>query len=56
MGKGVVKDIDDFSEIESDEEKAKKVSQEIREKKLKKEKEIEDNIQTEMSVFDYDEE
>ncbi len=54
MGKGVVTDIDDLSEIERDEEESKGNSQKIKEKKLKEEKEIEDNIQTEMTVFDYD--
>ena len=55
MGKGVVADIDDLGDVEKDEAESKRTSQRIKEKKLKQEKDAEDNIQTEMTVFDYDE-
>lgn len=53
--KVVIADIDDLEEIKKDEWEAQKEAEEEKEKNLKKKKDIEDSIETEMSVFDYDE-
>jgi len=52
--KSVIEEIDNFDDVKKDEAESKRTSQKIKEKKLKQEKDAEDNIQTEMTVFDYD--
>ena len=53
-GKGIVDEVDNLEEIKKDEWELEKEVEENKGKKLKKEKEIEDSIEEEFTVFDYD--
>lgn len=53
--KGIIGEVDNLEEIKKDNWEFEKEVEEKKEKKLKEKKEIEDNIETEINVFDYDE-
>ncbi|MBS3079262.1 hypothetical protein J4218_04025 [Candidatus Pacearchaeota archaeon] len=54
-GKGVIDEIDDVERIKKDEAKIEEEVDIGKKEKLREQKRVEDNIETEETVFDYDE-